>query len=121
MPLVADEFDGLEQRLTDDLNLYKDNVVDFGFKLRPVERVIDSVHFVRLFNNPLIQLADLAAYFLNRGHSTRKRLMSAWTSDVSRSASFKDWCAEHARPAEQTDVKFLEIIQPAIVASKVFP
>ena len=119
--LVADEFDELEQRLIDDLNRYKDNFVDFGYKLRPVERVIDSVHFVRSFNNPLIQLADLVAYFLNRGHSTRKRLMSAWTSGISRSGSFKDWCAEHAKPAEQPDVRFLEIIQPAVVASKVFP
>jgi hypothetical protein len=119
--LVADEFDELEQRLIDDLNRYKDNCVDFGFKLKPVERVIDLVHFVRSFNNPLIQLADLVAYFLNRGNPTRKRLMPVWRGEPAGSANFKGWCAEHAKPAEQADLRFLEIIQPAVVASKVFP
>lgn len=119
--LVADEFDELEQRLIDDLNRYKDNCVDFGFKSKPVERVIDSVHFVRSFNNPLIQLADLVAYFLNRGNSTHKRLIPLWAAVTPRRADFKGWCAEHAKSAEQADLRFLEMIQPAVVASKVFP
>ena len=119
--LIADEFDELEQRLIDDLNRYKNSFVDFGFKLKPVERVIDSVHFVRSFNNPLIQLADMVAYFLNRGHSTRKRLMPVWRGETPSSAGFKVWCAAHAKPTEKADFGFLEIIGPAVVASKVFP
>lgn len=119
--LIADEFDELEQRLIDDLNRYKTSFVDFGFKLKPIERVIDSVHFVRSFNNPLIQLADVVAYFLNRGHSTRNRLRPVWMGAAPGSAGFKVWCAEHAKPAEKADLGFLEIIGPAVVASKVFP
>lgn len=119
--LIADEFDELEQRLIDDLNRYKNSFVDFGFKLKPVERVIDSVHFVRSFNNPLIQLADVVAYFLNRGQSTKKRLISAWQGASPSSIGFKVWYEANAKPAEKADLVFLEMIGPTVVASKVFP
>jgi Protein of unknown function (DUF3800) len=70
--LVADEHDELEQRLIDDLNQYKwlikqSNEPASG--VMPAEQIVDSVHFVRSANNPLIQIADLAAFVCNVGNA----------------------------------------------------
>ncbi len=118
--LIADEFDELEQRLIDDLERYKTQHVDFGYRMKPLERVIDSVHFVRSFNNPLIQLADVTAYFLNRGRATRAHLWGKY-QQTDTPLDWLAWQASHARPAEKFDLQLLTIIQASVRHDKVFP
>ncbi|MCJ2074485.1 DUF3800 domain-containing protein [Methylobacterium sp. E-016] len=61
--LVADENKEIEQRLIDDLELYKRGGTSIGWRPTYIGSIVDSIHFVQSANNRLIQCVDLVAYF----------------------------------------------------------
>lgn len=76
--LIADEQDELEQKLIDDLDLFKQQGTNFGYKSVNVDRIIDSVHFVQSNNNYLMQLCDVICYLIRKGSEASGKLYSEY-------------------------------------------
>jgi hypothetical protein len=61
--LVADENKEIEQKLIDDLELFKLSGTNMGWRPTQIGSIVDSIHFVQSINNRLIQCVDIVAYF----------------------------------------------------------
>jgi hypothetical protein len=64
--LVADEAREVESAALRDLANYQEFGTSWGWKTAQIDRVIDTIHFVRSETNPAIQLADCAAFIASR-------------------------------------------------------
>ena len=122
--LVADENDDMEQRLIDDLEVFKTESTRFGWRPTKIEHVIDSIHFVQSRNNRLMQLADVVAFFLLRGRRVRDELFARYVDEgIQSSPHFPEWIESKATISQKTDMAFFHRLTdcPPLVFSKVFP
>jgi len=118
--IVADENKEVEQRLIDDLSLYKRHRTNFGYKKVPVRSIIDSVHFVQSKNNLLIQCTDVMAYFLLRGYRTNTDLLSRYAMERS-SQPYPDWVATIGSRKERILYELFSKIKQLVEFGKLFP
>lgn len=88
--LIADEQDELEQRLIDDLDHFKQHGTSLEHRSIQVDRIIDSVHFVKSKNNYLMQLTDVICYLVRKGKESEMKLISAWKESKA-SIEYTDW------------------------------
>jgi Protein of unknown function (DUF3800) len=93
--LIADEQDEIGQTLIENMLLLKRLQTAQGHLL---ERIVDSIHFVKSSNNPLIQLADLVVFTINRGLRV----------------------GEAAKPAYLIDQELLALAQAQVAASGIY-
>lgn len=66
MLLVADEAREVESAALRDLANYQEVGTSWGWKTERIDRIIDTIHFVRSETNPVIQLADCTAFLVAR-------------------------------------------------------
>ena len=79
--IVADENPAMEQRLVEDLELFKIADTNFGWRPTKIEHVVDSIHFVRSKNNRTIQLADVATTVALHGISDQAAAIDRFIHD----------------------------------------
>ncbi len=111
--MVCDENHDIEQPIINDLSRFQEYSTNFGYKSVKVTEIVDSVHFVKSHNNPIIQLADMVAYFINR-----HKLMSKKNNASKFTESLKE---VNANKAEYADMELYKIIDASIHSSKIFP
>lgn len=88
--MICDENQELEQLLIDDLDRYKKIGTDFGYKNTSIEKLVDSVHFVKSNNNNLMQLCDVICYVIFRGKQSKAHLLEEYNLSGSK-ADFHQW------------------------------
>jgi hypothetical protein len=76
--IVADENKEIEQKVIDDLTVYKAASTGWGYRPTEIKHIVDSVHFVQSTNNRLIQCVDLVAYFALRAHRDYQKFFDAF-------------------------------------------
>jgi hypothetical protein len=119
--IVADENKEVEQRLIDDLNVYKRSTTGFGWRPIRIRQIVDSIHFVQSKNNRLIQCADLIAYFVLRGYRLNQRLIAAFLAAPEPKGTLPDWTSQKASQSEKGILGITQQIQQLTVFSKLFP
>lgn len=122
--LVADENPDIEKRLLSDLEHYKtinlDVPVSFnrtGFNIssgfNQINRIVDSIHFVKSSTNRLIQLADIVSYVLLRGIKAQNKLQERYNNQnelIKAEFSFLQWVEKYATFKEQIDLNNYKMI-----------
>jgi hypothetical protein len=81
--IVADENKEVERDVIRNFARYKIANTGWGYRPTKIERLIDSVHFVRSEDNHLIQMADLVAYLQLREMRTRDTLVEKFVAERS--------------------------------------
>ncbi|MEC9268632.1 MAG: DUF3800 domain-containing protein [Pseudomonadota bacterium] len=121
--LIADENHEMEQRLIEDLELFKTKNTKFGWRPTQINRIVDSVHFVRSKNNRLIQLSDIVAYVLLRGRRVQDLLFLRYLKSINENEpiSYFDWLKSNASKGQMVDIELLNKINKMQVFSKTFP
>ncbi len=101
--LIADEQDEIEQNLIDDLDHFKQHGTTFGYNNVQVNRIIDSVHFVKSNNNYLMQLTDVICYLIRRGEESRKKLMEQYKMERKEynEIRFNEWIEKHSHKGQK--------------------
>jgi hypothetical protein len=64
--LVADEAREIEDEALRDLANYQQMGTTWGWNTERIDRIVDTIHFVRSETNPAIQLADCATFVAAR-------------------------------------------------------
>ena len=119
--LVADENKELEQRLIDDLDVYKRSTTGFGWRPITIKQIVDSVHFVQSKNNRLIQCADLVAYFVLRGLRLKGQLATRFRAVPEPKGTYPDWVARNASKSDKAVLEIGNAIERLTIFKKVFP
>ncbi|MFM2045392.1 MAG: hypothetical protein RLY86_3968 [Pseudomonadota bacterium] len=102
--LIADQQDEVEDRLINNLDHYKQHATNWGYRRVPIDRVVDSIHFVKSRNNWLIQLADIATFATYRGIRTDEDLFSRWQQETGADRNYHRWRQHNATPAQALDL-----------------
>lgn len=97
--LIADQTDEHEAFALELLNGMQRSGGPLGHEL-VTTHIIDTVHFVRSETNPGVQIADLAAYLLNRIRRIRPEL--GRPADIALRAMFEEYVAPAIRTYRQT-------------------
>lgn len=79
--LVADEAKEIEDAALRDLANYQEFGTSWGWNTEQIERIIDTIHFVRSETNPGIQLADCAAFIAARKRKISTGVVAGGRSD----------------------------------------
>lgn len=74
---IADESPGCEAMLRGSLRAYQEQGAHFGFRA-PMDRILDTVHFVCSSESAFIQIADCCAYFTRRAVAAQTLLTDPW-------------------------------------------
>jgi hypothetical protein len=121
--LIADENRDIEQKLIDDLDLYKRHDTSFGWRPTKLSHIVDSIHFVRSKNNWLIQLADVVAFMLLRGIKAERKISAAWLRDYVVGVPFEHWLETTVAVtrSERMDYAFRRWLAGFTRFSKMFP
>ncbi|MCW5590172.1 MAG: DUF3800 domain-containing protein [Legionellales bacterium] len=122
--LIADENRDIEQRLIDDLERFK--TIDTGFGYRPTKanHIVDSIHFVKSYNNHLIQLVDIVAYLLLREKRVIEELSKTYKEQSSGCAEVyppQEWVDKNASKRQKIELEHANLLTKQIVARKEFP
>ena len=119
--VVADENKEIEQRLIDDLDLYKRSTTGFGWRPMRINQVVDSLHFVQSKNNRLIQCADVVAYFALRGLRIKSQHWLAFQAAGRPVFEWTTYLSSVATRSEAAVLAISERIRSRCVFEKVFP
>jgi len=79
--LVADEAREVEDNALRDLANYQEFGTSWGWNTEQIDRIVDTIHFVRSETNPGIQLADCAAFIAARRRKISTGLVAEGRSD----------------------------------------
>lgn len=118
--LVSDENSEMEQDLIADIKTFKEANTKWGYKKKPIKRVIDSVHFVKSFNNPVIQAADVITWHLRREKSDKNRHLHDYVA----SGMTQNWLEFLNASSSRADKAVRELIAELKLhrfASKIWP
>jgi len=110
--MVCDENHDIEQPIINDLSRFQEYSTSFGYKSVQATEIVDSVHFVKSHNNPIIQLADMVAYFTNRRKLVLRKYGEVWNDDAVRTRVSKQ---------ESVDLDLYKKIKESIYKVKMFP
>ncbi len=110
--LICDENHDIEQPIINDLSKFQEYSTSFGYKAVKVTEIVDSVHFVKSHNNPIIQLADIVAYFANRRKLVLRKYGESWNDADVKNKVGKGECV---------DLDLYDVIRGSLLRSKIFP
>lgn len=79
--LVADEAKEIEDAALRDLANYQEFGTSWGWNTEQIDRIVDTIHFVRSETNPGIQLADCAAFVAARRRKISTGIVAESRSD----------------------------------------
>ncbi|TVR10098.1 MAG: DUF3800 domain-containing protein [Salinarimonadaceae bacterium] len=104
--IIADENREVQKFVIAAMRRYQLAGWNFGGRGAPMSRIIDTVHFIQSVDNRVLQLADLATYFLCKAQRLRD-----------------DRALRHRAPRRVDDVIFAldETIRERLVFSRLFP
>jgi hypothetical protein len=69
--IIADENHEIQRPVIEAMRDYQNDGFAFGGPGKPMNRIIDTVHFIQSSDNRVLQLADLATYFLCKAQRLR--------------------------------------------------
>lgn len=118
--LIADEQHEMEDRLIANLDVYKRQRTNWGYRPTAINNIVDSIHFVKSRNNLLIQLADVVTSLALRQMKSNDQLMLAWANTKPRNYNFPDWCKANASKAQLADLALVACM-PRTCFTKVYP
>ncbi|MBI3708218.1 MAG: DUF3800 domain-containing protein [Proteobacteria bacterium] len=124
--IIADENEDIEQRLTDDLEIFKTENTRFGLRPTKIDHVVDSIHFVQSKNNRLIQLADIVAAATYRGLRTDEELRSRFLNDPDPTLRppnlhFSAWTKRFASQKQHANRELWDRLRSRCAFMKTFP
>lgn len=94
--LVADEQRSVERDIIESLPHWREFGTDFGYRVRKIKYLVDTLHTVPSHDSWLIQLADCLAYLTNRQRKVHRLLAKEGGVTRSRSAlAVQDMYASH--------------------------
>ena len=106
--LVADEQRGIERDIIESLPQWRESGTDFGYNVREIRFLIDTLHTVPSHDSWLIQLADCLAYIRNRANKVDVRY--GWGRNVNLDSS-----------SQTVRDIYRDLIAPHVVAHHVWP
>ena len=110
--LICDENHDIEQPVINDLTRFQEYSTNFGYRSVQATEIVDSVHFVKSHNNPIIQLADMVAYFSNRRRMILRKYGEEWNDKA---------VMEKAGRVELADLELYQTIRATVQETKMFP
>lgn len=124
--IVADENDDIEQRLIDDLEIFKIESTRFGWRPTKIEHVVNSIHFVRSKNNRLIQLADVIAAITYRGIATEAAVTGKFLAETDPSRRppkmyFPEWLENFGSTKQRANIQLWHRVKMRGPFAKRFP
>lgn len=72
--IIADENHEIQRPVIEAMRNYQNNGFNFGGPGKPMHRIIDTVHFIESSDNRVLQLADLATFFLCKAQRIKDAL-----------------------------------------------
>lgn len=119
--LVSDENHEVEQALITDIATFKASSTTWGYRNMPVEHIVDSIHFVKSHNNPIIQVADVLTYVTLKALLIKRDRFAEFRRRSDKKQTWPDWTAEnYTRPQRATrDLWFA--IDMFLFVQKVWP
>lgn len=112
--IIADENPEIEQKIASDFELYKIQGTTRGRSPTKIHRIIDTVHFAQSKNNHLMQLSDIATYYLAR---LIRICDNTWHITHAEFKSYIDTMSNK----DKTDLDFIYRIYDTMVCTKVWP
>jgi len=97
--IVADEQKEVEADLLSDFSNFKRDKTTFGYINVKIERILDSVHFVRSHDSMLIQACDVLTYFRLKSYLQHERHNAAFKASAE--ADWNSWRATNASKSEK--------------------
>jgi hypothetical protein len=109
--IVADENHEVDQNLITDMEWFKQHSTSWGYVHVKIERVIDSIHFVKSHNNRLIQACDVLTYMRLKNHLLSRAKIDAFIAlPHPRQQLYPDWRDANSTLAEKATMEMGELI-----------
>lgn len=119
--LVSDENHEVEQDIIKDIDTFKKSSTRWGYRRVTIEHVIDSVHFVKSHNNPLIQVADLITYITLKAIMLKRDKMPDFRKRSDKRQTWPEWAeANYSRP-ELATRKLWSALNLVPFSNKIWP
>ena len=120
--IVADENNEIGQNLIADMEWFKQHSTSWGYVHVKVERIIDSVHFVKSHNSRLIQACDVLTFMRLKNHLLSRAKLDAYMALEHPRPLYVDWREQTAKPAEKATMEMGQLInQITSFRAKVWP
>lgn len=119
--LVSDENHEVEQALIKDINMFKKASTTWGYRRVAVEHVIDSVHFVKSHNNPLIQVADVITYITLKAILLKREKLPDFRRRSNKKQTWPEWTVENYSRPELATRNLWAALDLVHFCSKVWP
>ncbi|MCJ2138758.1 DUF3800 domain-containing protein [Methylobacterium sp. E-066] len=121
--LVADENKEIEQKLIDDLEIFKLSGTNMGWRPTQISSIVDSIHFVQSTNNRLIQCVDIVAYFSLKYYRQEQRLIQDFRVASLTNVPWPTWREAQldAAPSKKAIHQIGRKLDALTVGRKVFP
>ncbi|MCJ2027774.1 DUF3800 domain-containing protein [Methylobacterium sp. J-067] len=121
--LVADENKEVEQKLIDDLEVFKLSGTGMGWRPTQISSIVDSIHFVQSTNNRLIQCVDIVAYFALKHHRQEQTLLRSYLDLKPTGIPWPIWREAQldAAPSKKAIWDIGRKLETLTVGSKIFP
>ncbi len=121
--LVADENKEIEQKLIDDLEIFKLSGTNMGWRSTQISSTVDSIHFVQSTNNRLIQCVDIVAYFSLKYYRQEQKFIKDFREAGTSNIPWPIWreAQPDAAPSRKAIHQIGRKLDALTVGRKVFP
>lgn len=119
--LVSDENQEVEQALIRDITHFKESSTRWGYRKVPIEHVIDSVHFVKSHNNPIIQAADVLTFVTLKAVLLKRERLPEFRKRSEKKQSWPEWTEANYTPSQLATRKLWSTINFVHFANKIWP
>jgi hypothetical protein len=121
--LVSDENHEIEQAIISDIDMFKRVATSWGYKSVTITRIVDSVHFVKSYNNPGIQLADIISFLTLKNERTHEKVWNAYieSQGLKQAIKWADWVDSNYTRAEKTTQELMSKLSGKTAFSKMWP
>lgn len=107
--LVSDENDEVGQTLITDMEIFKTRSTTWGYKQVKVESIIDSVHYVKSYNNRIVQAADTISFIACKAIRLKRDNIASFMAREDKALDWVSWIKENYSRADLATRQLWEI------------
>lgn len=120
--LVADENNEVGQTLITDMEIFKTRSTTWGYKQVKVESIVDSVHYVKSFNNRIVQATDVMSFIICKAIRLKRDNMDRFKAREDKSVDWVEWIKLNYSRADLATRQLWEITQKLThFSNRIFP
>lgn len=119
--LISDENHEVAENLIADIKTFKISNTQWGYKQKPIKRIVDSLHFVKSYNNPIIQVADVLTYLKQKDLTARDKHLETFRKLESKDMTWPQWLDRECSESEKITIALVKDNTLRSFASKIWP